>query len=124
MPEDYPATDSHLVTLCHLDELPDGSARGFDPFGQGRDAIFVVRRGNSLKSYRNVCPHQGASMPWRKNAYLNHDATRIVCAAHGAQFDIDTGQCLLGAALGKSLQPVAILITTDEKVQVRLNKDQ
>jgi nitrite reductase/ring-hydroxylating ferredoxin subunit len=117
------ATDTGLVTLCHLDELPDGSSRGFDPFRRGRDAVFVVRRGEALIAYRNVCPHQGASMPWRKNAYLNHDATRIVCAAHGAQFDIDTGQCLLGAALGKSLEPVATLITADGKVQVRLNKD-
>ena len=63
-------------------------------------------------------------MPWRENAYLNHDATRIVCAAHGAQFDIDTGQMLAGRGLGQVLQPVAILFTTDEKVQVRLNKDQ
>lgn len=115
--------NSPWLVLCSLDELPDGAARGFDPFDQGRDALFIVRRGDTLKAYRNVCPHQGASLPWRKNAYLNHDGTRIVCAAHGAQFDIDSGQCLLGPALGQHLEPVAISITAGRKIQARLKKN-
>jgi nitrite reductase/ring-hydroxylating ferredoxin subunit len=102
--------------------LPDGAARGFDPFDEGRDAFFVVRRGDTLKAYRNVCPHEGSSLPWRRNAYLNAGGTRIVCNAHGAQFDIDTGQCLLGPALGKSLQPLDTLITAEGQVQVRFDK--
>ena len=110
------------VTLCALDELADGEARGFDPFGTGRDALFVVRRGEKLFAYRNVCPHQGASMPWRKNAYLNGDATRIVCSAHGAQFEIETGQCVLGAALGRALKPVAISVDADGQVQARFGQ--
>jgi nitrite reductase/ring-hydroxylating ferredoxin subunit len=110
------------LELCAFDDLPDGAARGFDPFGQGRDALFLVRRGDILKAYRNVCPHQGASLPWRKNAYLNPAASRIVCSAHGAQFDIDTGQCLLGAALGKSLEPITLSISAAGKVWVMLDK--
>jgi hypothetical protein len=27
----------HRLDLCLFDELPDGAARGFDPFGEGRD---------------------------------------------------------------------------------------
>lgn len=115
--------DTPWLVLCAFDELSDGAARGFDPFCQGRDALFIVRRGDTLRAYRNVCPHQGASLPWRENAYLNHDATRIVCAAHGAQFDIDTGQCLLGPALGQHLEPVAVSITDRREVQVRLEKN-
>jgi nitrite reductase/ring-hydroxylating ferredoxin subunit len=101
------------VPLCSFEALPDNAARGFDPLGQGRDAVFVVRRGDTVKAYRNVCPHQGASLPWRKHAYLNCEGTRIVCAAHGAQFDIDTGKCVQGAALGQSLEAVATLIIAD-----------
>ena len=103
--------DSNVVELCRLDEIPDRTAKGFDPFTEGRDAVFVLRWGDRLKAYRNRCPHQGASLPWRKNAYLNADRTRIVCHAHGAQFDIDTGECVLGPALGRSLEPVEISVT-------------
>ena len=102
-PEDTLANSARL--LCNLVDLPDGSARGFDPWGDGRDTIFAVRRNGQVHVYRNQCPHiDGAPLPWRKDAYLNREASRIVCAAHGAQFDIESGICLLGPCLGQSLQ--------------------
>ena len=107
-----------------MGDLEDNSARGFDPFNEGRDALFVFRRGRSLKAYRNLCPHQGASLPWRKHAYLNADATRIVCSAHGAQFDIDSGACVRGPALGCSLYPVRIWVGDDRKVCALWSKEQ
>ena len=80
----------------------------------------LIRQGNSIKAYKNQCPHQGASLPWRKDAYLNADGTRIICSAHGAQFDIQTGECLLGAALGRSLDPIDIIVSDDGTVQAWL----
>lgn len=111
---------AEFVTLCGLDELLEGDARGFDPLQRGRDALFIVRRGAKLKAYRNRCPHQGASLPWRKNAYLNADGDQVVCSAHGALFDIDTGQCLQGPALGHALEPMDIHLTTDGSITLRL----
>lgn len=112
--------EAELVTLCHLDELPEGEARGFDPRQHGRDDLFIVKRDATLKAYRNRCPHQGASLPWRKNAYLNADGSRIVCGAHGALFDIDTGQCLQGPALGQALEPMDVHVTTEGSIALRL----
>ncbi|MFK8017709.1 MAG: Rieske (2Fe-2S) protein [Gammaproteobacteria bacterium] len=109
------------LTLCQVGELPDGEARGFDPFGHGRDALFLVRRGKTIKAYRNRCPHQGASLPWQRNAYLNADGTRIVCSAHGAEFDLDNGMCVRGAALGHSLETVEISVTSGGAVMAQLN---
>ena len=108
-----------LVTLCGFDELPEGNARGFDPLQRGRDALFIVKRGATLKAYRNRCPHQGSSLPWKKNAYLNVDGSRIVCSAHGALFDIDTGQCLQGPALGQALESMDVHLTTDGNVSLK-----
>jgi nitrite reductase/ring-hydroxylating ferredoxin subunit len=105
------------VRLCHLSELPDGGSRGFDPLGEGRDTMFVVRRGSVLHAYRDACPHiDGAPMAWRKNAYLNAEGTRIVCFAHGAQFEITTGECTLGPCLGQALDPVAVTVDEDGQV--------
>jgi nitrite reductase/ring-hydroxylating ferredoxin subunit len=103
----------NLIRLCHSSELAEGSARGFQPDSCGHDGMFVVRR-NGFHAYRNACPHWGGtSMPWRKDAYLNADATRIVCSAHGAQFDIASGECLLGPCIGQSLTRVALIETED-----------
>ena len=52
-------------------------------------------------------------MAWRTNAYLNAAGDRIVCASHGAEFEIETGRCVHGAALGQSLEPAPIEATAD-----------
>ena len=67
-----------------------------------------------LYAYWDACPHYGDTpMAWRSNAYLNAAGDRIVCASHGAEFDIETGRCTLGAALGRSLTPAPIEATPE-----------
>jgi len=110
----------HVVRLCHRSELAEGSARGFDPNSHGRDMLFVVRRGG-FHAYRNACPHwEGTSLPWRKDAYLNADASRIECSAHGAQFDIASGACLQGPCVGQSLTRVDLIETDDGSLHAEL----
>ena len=105
------------IFLCRLRDLPDGGSRGFDPFEKGRDTMLVVRQGERVVAYSDSCPHiEGAPMAWRKDAYLNGDRSRIVCSAHGAQFDIVTGECTLGPCLGQSLTRVALMVDDDGAV--------
>ncbi len=106
------------MRLCHLNELPDGGARGFDPRASGRDTFFVVRRGRRLDAYVNACPHHGTPMAWRKDAYLNAAGDRIVCAAHGAQFEIDSGLCTLGPCLGEHLRALPLALHHDGEVHL------
>lgn len=102
--------DGDRIFLCRLDALPDGGARGFDPWRAGQDSVLLVRRGERVFGWRDACPHHGGTpMAWRKDAYLNADRTRIVCAAHGAQFDIESGACTLGPCLGQKLEAVALV---------------
>lgn len=105
----------HFVRLCRLDELAEGSSRGFDPWHDGHDTIFVVRHHGNLHAWRDACPHYGDTpMAWRKDSYLDAQRTRIVCAAHGAQFDIETGLYTLGPCLGQALRAVAIMTTEQD----------
>lgn len=94
--------------LCHVAELPEGSSRGFLPDGQ-QQLIFVLRVQGRVYAYQDACPHYGNTpLAWRRDAYLNADGTRIICAAHGAEFLPDTGVCVLGPCLGQALTPVAL----------------
>jgi nitrite reductase/ring-hydroxylating ferredoxin subunit len=106
------------MRLCRLDDLPEGGSRGFDPGGSGGDTMFIVRRGRALNAWANACPHHGTPMAWRKDAYLDAAGERIVCFAHGAQFEIDTGRCTLGPCLGESLTPVPISLHADGEVHL------
>ncbi|SEB15986.1 Ferredoxin subunit of nitrite reductase or a ring-hydroxylating dioxygenase [Variovorax sp. YR216] len=107
-----------VLRLCMADELPEGTSRGFDPMGTGRDTMFLVKR-DGLHAWKNECPHwANTSMAWRKDAFLNADGTRIVCAAHGAQFDIATGVCTLGPCIGQTLKRVSLIDLDDGAVAV------
>lgn len=106
------------MRLCSFDELADGRSRGFDPQGAGRDTLFVVRRGRALFAYANACPHHGTPMAWKKDAYLDAAGERIVCFAHGAQFEIETGRCTLGPCLGQALTPLPLAVHEDGGVHL------
>jgi nitrite reductase/ring-hydroxylating ferredoxin subunit len=96
------------IPLCKAQEIGEGRARGFDLDGEGVDTIFVVRVAGRLTAWRNVCPHQGAAMALRRDVYLNAAGDRIVCYAHGAEFDPASGLCLQGPCLGQALTPARV----------------
>ena len=93
--------------LCHLDDLPDGAAKGFGSF-------FIVRRGGVVFGYEDRCPHYGDTpLAWRSDAYMSGDGAHIACHAHGALFVIETGECLAGPCLGQRLLPIRLLLRGD-----------
>jgi nitrite reductase/ring-hydroxylating ferredoxin subunit len=112
-------TDSYL---CRADDIAEGEARGFAHAGGMK--CFLVRRGGELFGYWDACPHYGGTpMAWRTNAYLNAAGDRIVCASHGAEFEIDTGRCVLGAALGQCLTRAPIQRTAAGEIHLILREE-
>jgi len=95
--------------IGRLDDMREGEARAFGPFDGSRIKAFAVCKAGRVYAYWDACPHYGDTpMAWRANAYLNAAGDRIVCASHGAEFEIETGLCVLGAALGQRLDPAPI----------------
>lgn len=109
--------------LCRLEDIPDPGSRLFD-FGEGGWPAegFVVRRGNSVYAYVNVCPHAGHALNWRPDAFLTPDRSLILCSAHGALFDIETGMCVAGPCPGSSLRRLAVRVA-DGCVFVRSGRE-
>lgn len=103
------------VFLCKLEELEDGSAKGFDPENSGSDTIFIVRQGEQVFGYKNSCPHiPEATLEWKKDAFLRGNPSKIFCSGHGALFNIEDGLCVQGACLGQSLQPLELVVENSE----------
>ena len=104
-----PETLRHVV--CALAELPDPGARGFSPPGaRFPDECFLVRHGEAVRAYRNVCPHAGNFLNWKADAFLTRDQSLIMCSAHGALFNPADGQCVAGPCVGRSLEPVPVMV--------------
>ena len=96
-------SDSSAFLLCHIEDIPDGRARGFALPGKRR-GVFAVRRGQQAYVYLNWCPHAGAELEYAKDRFLSADGERIVCFAHGAHFEVETGACVAGPCAGQSLR--------------------
>jgi nitrite reductase/ring-hydroxylating ferredoxin subunit len=80
---------------------------------------FVVRDGDHLAAFVNVCPHAGHPLHWRPDGFMTADGEHIICASHGALFDRRTGVCVGGPCVGLALQPVPVRRRGDS-VEVQL----
>ena len=100
--------------LCRLAEIEDGEAKGFT-LADGRD-IFVVRTGGAVQGYENACPHQGTPLDWMPDVFISEESGLILCATHGAQFEIGDGRCVSGPCVGQYLTPVAVRLEADGTV--------
>lgn len=106
------------IDVCALAELAPVDARGFD-YGtpQGPRSGFVVRRGEFVAAYRNVCPHAGHPLNWKPDAFLTRAKDLIMCSVHGAVFEPLTGLCVGGPCPGRSLTALRVEIS-DGRVKV------
>jgi len=91
--------------LCRVDDVPDGGARGLLRRGND-DLVFAVRRGDDVRVWLNDCPHEHRPLEYRQDRFLAADASHIVCYAHSAHFDLDTGLCFAGPCEGRRLTAV------------------
>ena len=96
------------TSLCLLSDIPDPGSKGFK-VGR-RPRIFIVRVGNEVFGYINLCPHQGTPLDWKPDAFLTFEGDAIMCATHGALFNIKDGICTWGPCQGMRLAPVSVYV--------------
>jgi nitrite reductase/ring-hydroxylating ferredoxin subunit len=94
--------------LADLAALPDGAAIVVDhAVGLTRFSMLLVRQGDTVRGWLNVCPHARWPLDTPDGRVLLHQGL-LVCAAHGALFDPMTGQCRGGPGRGEALVPVGV----------------
>ena len=90
--------------LCQLTDIPDAGAIEANAFGE---SIVVLRYGDQVNAYLNICPHAGRPLNWAPGRFLLSHG-QLVCAAHGAAFKPESGECIGGPCRGQSLKRVHI----------------
>ncbi len=111
---------SVAYAICGMSDIPSRQARGFQLMIVGDDgtarpwSIFVVRWGRQVFGYVNKCPHDGVSLDWEHNQFLDPNGTRLMCGKHGSVFELGTGVCVDGPCKGGSLTPVALTVLDDD----------
>jgi len=68
----------------------------------------VFNIGGSFHAIKNVCPHAGRRLDWAPGKFLVTKDGLLVCAVHGATFELESGVCVAGPCRGEVLRAVAI----------------
>jgi nitrite reductase/ring-hydroxylating ferredoxin subunit len=104
MTKDLPAT----APLLAFDAIEDGGLVEIEVSVDGdAESLIVHRDGDCVRAWFNVCPHAGRRLDWAPGRFLRSQ-NLLVCAAHGASFELEGGECVAGPCRGASLRAVAV----------------
>jgi nitrite reductase/ring-hydroxylating ferredoxin subunit len=105
--------------LPALDDLPDGGLLEVEAEIDGvPESLILHRKGDSVHAWLNICPHAGRRLDWAPGKFLMSKDGLLVCAAHGASFELSGGACIAGPCRGDSLRAVAMEVV-EGRVVVR-----
>ncbi len=76
--------------------------------GDAESLILHRDPGDVVRAWLNVCPHAGRRLDWSPGQFLRSKDGLLVCAVHGASFDLANGLCVAGPCRGESLREVAV----------------
>lgn len=101
------------TVLKTLSEIPDpgGLPADFEP-----TPIVVLRSGDTVTAWLNVCPHAGRPFSLPSGKTLVSEGKYLVCPFHGASFDVQSGACVGGPAGNAVLKPVPVKVENGQVV--------
>jgi nitrite reductase/ring-hydroxylating ferredoxin subunit len=109
-----PAAPLPGVVIADLTDIPDKGGIVID-LREG-DALFsmlVVQTQSGPRAYLNRCPHARWPLETASGDIVLSPGGDIVCAAHGAMFNPETGAFAGGPGRGDGLTPIEITVVGD-----------
>lgn len=100
---------SKLTPLLALEAIEPGGFAETDVELQGdAESVILHRDGEQIRAWLNICPHAGRRLDWAPGKFLKTRDGLLVCAAHGASFELQHGECVAGPCRGQSLRAIAV----------------
>lgn len=97
--------------LIALDRLVDGGFAEVEATLDGdAESLLLYRDGDGVRAWLNICPHAGRRLDWAPGQFLKSKEGLLVCAAHGASFELVDGQCVAGPCRGEALRAVPVSV--------------
>jgi len=110
---DHDGAPDEGTEVCRLDEIAQEAGKEL-VIGEGGTKwpfrMFVVRRGDDVWAYVNICPHLHIPLNYFPDRFVSADRQFIMCANHAACFHFDDGYCVSGPCAGQSLQQVPVTV--------------
>ncbi|WP_448479250.1 Rieske (2Fe-2S) protein [Pseudoxanthomonas mexicana] len=103
------------MRLSALNDIDDGGFAEVEATIDGdAESLVLYRLGDEVRAWLNVCPHAGRRLDWAPGQFLKSKDGHLVCAAHGASFELDRGDCVAGPCRGDALRAVQVQVRDGE----------
>lgn len=97
------------MALITLDGIADGGFAETEAVIAGdAESLILYRQGEAVRAWLNICPHAGRRLDWAPGQFLKSREGLLVCAAHGASFELERGECVGGPCRGEALRVVPV----------------
>jgi nitrite reductase/ring-hydroxylating ferredoxin subunit len=108
--ETSPTQRERGTPILRAGELEPGQSKKFVLSCAGRELeCFVVNWKGLLRAFVNRCRHIPMTLDWVENQFFDEAADFLVCPTHGALYEPDGGECVIGPACGKALFAVPLV---------------
>lgn len=99
------------TVLAGLQSLPDQGFHAVTAVIDGdAETLVLYRDGEQVRAWLNVCPHAGRALDWAPGQFLKSREGHLVCAVHGASFELQGGICVAGPCKGDALRAVPVQV--------------
>ena len=103
--------DRDQAPLATLAQIEDGGFLEVEATIDGdAESLILFRDADQVRAWLNVCPHAGRRLDWAPGKFLKSKEGHLVCAVHGATFELGHGECVAGPCRGALLRAVAITL--------------
>lgn len=103
--------DEGFASIASLAEVPEGEMRAFE-LPAGRVGLAHVE--NEVFAFADECTHEGCSLA---EGTLGDQEESVVCPCHGSEFDLRTGEPILGPA-EDPVRLFAVRVTEDGWIEL------
>ena len=96
--------------MLRLDAMAVDSLHEVEAVVEGDAESLIIHRdaAGTVRGWMNVCPHAGRRLDWAPGQFLRSKDGLLVCAVHGASFELQGGECVAGPCRGEALREVAV----------------
>ena len=97
--------------LATIELIEDGGFHEVEAVLDGdAESLILHRDGDVVRAWLNVCPHAGRRLDWAPGKFLKSKNGQLVCAVHGATFELQGGECVAGPCRGAWLRAVEVQV--------------
>ncbi len=102
-------TDNTTVSFSSADlKEADLGLRFKMPMYGNHATGFVIRYQGKVYAYVNQCAHVPVELDWQQGEFFTATKDYLICATHGAHYEPNTGECVMGPCKGKQLKPMQV----------------